>query len=123
MGGCYVAEIAGLPAEREPWTAVFLLSQDGWAGISNYHRVVYDESDEVALPDAQRSPAWKVRIAGTRLEIGAGYVRPLDDHFYIVRIRQSRARGRRLGCAAGSGQIRTSSAVPSSPRFFRDRGH
>jgi len=83
MRASYLAEIARLPAEREPRTAVFLLSQDGWAGISNY-----DESDEVALPDAQRSPAWKVRIAGTWLEIGAGYVRPLDDHFYIVRISQ-----------------------------------
>jgi len=88
MRASYLAEIARLPAEREPRTAVFLISQDGWAGISNYHLVVYDESDEVALPDAQRSPAWKARIAGTWLEIGTGYMRPLGDHFYIVRISQ-----------------------------------
>jgi hypothetical protein len=77
----YRAEIARLSTDKGPRTVVFLLSEDGGAGINNYHLVVYDESDEVALPDAQRSPGWNARIAGTQLEIGVGYTRPLGDHF------------------------------------------
>ncbi len=82
----YLAEIAALPAGQRPRLAVFVLSEDGWLGISNLHLVVYDESDEVALPAERQSPAWKARAAQTLLTLGIGYLRPLGDHFYIVRI-------------------------------------
>lgn len=86
MRASYLAEIARLPADKGQRTKVFLLSEDGWAGITNYHLVVYDESGEVLLPEPQRSAAWKARVARTPLEIGVGYARPLGDHFYIVRV-------------------------------------
>lgn len=82
----YLSEIAALPANERPRLAVFVLSEDGWLGISNLHLVVYDESDEVALPEERRSAAWKKRAARTPLQFGIGYLRPLGDHFYIVRI-------------------------------------
>lgn len=82
----YLARIAALPSGKEPRTVVFVLSEDGWAGISNYHLVVYDESDEIALPEQQRSASWKGKVADTPLGYGVGYLRPLGDHFYIVRI-------------------------------------
>jgi hypothetical protein len=55
-------------------------------GISNEHLAVYDESDEVAWPDRQRSEAWKTRVKGTYLEYGVGQWRAIGNHFYIVRI-------------------------------------
>lgn len=82
----YLAEITALPSGKGPRTVVFVLSEDGWAGTSNYHLVVYDESDEVALPEEQRSASWKEKVADTALSYGVGYLRPLGNHFYIVRI-------------------------------------
>jgi hypothetical protein len=82
----YLAEIAALPSDKGPRTVVFVLSEDGWAGINNNHLVVYDETDEVALPEQQRSASWKEKVADTALSYGVGYLRPLGDHFYIVRI-------------------------------------
>jgi hypothetical protein len=86
MRATYLAEIAAMPAATEPCLTVFLLSQDGWFNITNYHLVVYDESDEVALPEAQRSPTSQARIRDTPLESGAPYVAPQGEHFYIVRV-------------------------------------
>jgi hypothetical protein len=86
MRATYLAEIAAMPAATEPRLRVFLLSQDGWFSITNYHLVVYDESDEVALPEAQRSPAWQARVSDTPLESGVPYVAPQGEHFYIVRV-------------------------------------
>jgi hypothetical protein len=80
----YLARIAALPSGKGPRTVVFVLSEDGWLGISNDRLVVYDESDEVALPEEQRSAASKV--ADTSLCYGVGYLRLLGDHFCIVRI-------------------------------------
>ena len=82
----YRAEIAALPAAAGPRLAVFEMSSDGWATITNYHLVVYDESDEIALPDSRRSPAWQVRIRDTKLESGTPYVAAQGEHFYIVRV-------------------------------------
>ena len=81
----YLAEIAALPSDKEPRTIVFVLSEDGYFTITNYHLVVYDESEEVTLPAAQRSASWKAKVADTALEYGVGYLRPLGDHFYLVR--------------------------------------
>ena len=82
----YLAEIAALPVATEPRLAVFEMSQDGFVTLTNYHLVVYDESDEIALPDARRSPAWQARIRDTRLESGTPYVAAQGEHFYIVRV-------------------------------------
>ncbi len=82
----YLAEIAALPSATGPRLAVFQMSQDGWVTHTNYHLVVYDESDEVALPDARRSPAWQARIRDTKLESGTTYVAAQGEHFYIVRV-------------------------------------
>jgi hypothetical protein len=86
MRATYLAEIAAMPAAAEPRLAVFELSSDGWFAHTNYHLAVYDESDEVALPDAQRSPEWQARGRDTPLESGVGYVASMGGHFYIVRI-------------------------------------
>ena len=84
----YRAEIARLPTDEGPRTAVFVLSEDGWAGITNFHLVVYDESDEIGLPDDQHSSSWKARFARgwPQIAAGAGYVKSVGDHFYIVRV-------------------------------------
>jgi hypothetical protein len=84
MRATYLSEIARLPPDKRPRTVVFVLSEDGWLGISNYHLAVYDESDEVALPE--QSASWKARVADTALGYGVGYLRALGGHFYIVRI-------------------------------------
>ena len=83
----YLAEIAALPVTTESRLAVFPLSSDGWVTHTHYHLVVYDESDEVAMPDARRSPAWQARIRDTTLESGTTYhVAAQGDHLYIVRV-------------------------------------
>ena len=76
----YEAQIRQLPTERGPRLAVF-----GWGGFVVGHGVVYDESDEIALPAAEQSAAWKARIAETELTCGA-WGTPVGGHFYIVRI-------------------------------------
>lgn len=84
----YRAEIARLPTDEGPRTAVFVLSEDGWGGITDFHLVVYDESDEIGLPDDQHSSSWKARFARgwPQIAAGAGYVKSVGDHFYIVRV-------------------------------------
>jgi hypothetical protein len=84
--GRYLAEIAAMPADRGARTKVFVLSEDGWAGISNWHLLVYDESGEIARPQAEWSADWKAKIADTPLEYGVGFIAPIGDNFYIVAI-------------------------------------
>lgn len=84
--GRYLAEVAAMPADRGPRTKVFVLSEDGWAGISNWHLLVYDESGEVARPQAEWSADWQAKIADTPLASGVGYIAPIGDNFYIVAI-------------------------------------
>jgi hypothetical protein len=58
-----------------------------WGGFMlNPIEVVYDESDEVALQEDQRSEAWKERV-GIRSEYyGCSFgALPLAKHYYIVR--------------------------------------
>ena len=57
------------------------------ADITNFHLVVYDESDEgVTLSAEARSAAWKARIAETPLQYGVGKLTSFGDHFYLVLI-------------------------------------
>jgi hypothetical protein len=56
-----------------------------WGGLAGVtHAAVYDESDEVALPNP--SEAWKKRAADTLLDCGVVAGSPVGGHFYIVRI-------------------------------------
>jgi hypothetical protein len=54
-----------------------------WGGFMVGHAVVYDESDEIALPE--QSPAWKKRVADTDVGMCGAWGSPLGDHFYLVR--------------------------------------
>jgi hypothetical protein len=78
MRSSYLAEVSRLPS-GEPRFAVW-----HWGGFGVGHGVVYDESDEIALPG--QSATWKKRVAATEVGVcGAGGV-PLGDHFYLVRM-------------------------------------
>jgi hypothetical protein len=46
--------------------------------------VVYDESDEAALPTERQSDVWKRRSAPTELSCGTYDIRPVGGHFYIA---------------------------------------
>ena len=76
----YLAELATMPKTAEPKLVIF--DWGGWITMSN--GVVYDESDEVALPAGQRSPAWKARANDTELNCSAYAVRAIGDHFYLA---------------------------------------
>src|SRR5205823_6932000 len=54
-----------------------------WGGFGVGHGVVYDESDEIALPE--QSAAWKMRVASTEVGMFGAAMAPLGDHFYLVR--------------------------------------
>src|SRR5260370_31920260 len=84
MRATYLAEIAAMPAATEPRLRGFLLSQDGWFSISNYHLVLYDESREGTLPEAQRSPAWQARVSDPPLETALPHVPPHRHPFSIL---------------------------------------
>ena len=46
--------------------------------------IVYDESDEVALPPGRQSVAWQKRAQQSALACEGLHVVPLFDHFYIA---------------------------------------
>jgi len=46
--------------------------------------IVYDESDEVALPPGRQSAAWQKRAQQSELACEGFHVVPLVDHFYIA---------------------------------------
>ena len=75
----YLNEISKLPA-GEPRLLV-----RNWGGLLPMvsHGMVYDESDEVALPSSQQSQAWKKRARGTDAECVYSYT-PVGGHFYLV---------------------------------------
>ncbi len=79
MRASYMREIAGVPPNHEPKLIYF-----PWGGFVIGHGVVYDESDEIARPEHERSAGWRSRAAGT--ELGCGIEEePAGGHFYIVR--------------------------------------
>ena len=74
----YQARVAALPDQGAPKLAVFNRGGMIWSSQG----VVYDATDEVALPPERQSPAWKERAS--RSELACGYsVVPLRDHFYL----------------------------------------
>ena len=60
-----------------------------WGGLTFSSKgVVYDETDQVALPYGHQSDAWKSRMRYTDLTCGGegpvGEVVPLGSHYYVV---------------------------------------
>jgi hypothetical protein len=76
----YDQQVALLPADDKPRLAIF-----NWGGmIWSSRGLVYDESDEVALPPGQQSVAWKDNPHIGELSCGNWDARHLWSHFYIV---------------------------------------
>jgi len=74
----YDRAVASLPSTR-PRLAVFNWGGMAWASGG----LVYDESDEVALPAGRQSAAWKAKAANT--ELGCGYgIQSLWSHYYLA---------------------------------------
>jgi hypothetical protein len=75
----YQSVVAALPETGAPKLAVF-----DWGGVMiASHGVVYDESDEVALPPERQSRAWQARASRTTLSCEGYFVAPLGAHFYL----------------------------------------
>jgi hypothetical protein len=77
MRHSYLEDVSKLPSSGEPRFAMW-----HWGGFVIGHAVVYDESDEILLPE--QSSAWKERVANTEVSCGA-WGSPLGNHFYLVR--------------------------------------
>ncbi len=77
MRRSYLEDVSKLALSGEPRFAMW-----HWGGFVVGHAVVYNESDEIFLPE--QSPAWKKRVANTEVSCGAWGI-PLGDHFYLVR--------------------------------------
>lgn len=80
MKSDYDRSVAALPADQRPHVAVF-----DWGGMSFASRgVVYDESDEVALPAGRRSAEWLAQASHSELSCEGFGVQPLWDHYYLA---------------------------------------
>jgi hypothetical protein len=76
----YDHQVALLPIDGKPRLAVFI-----WGGmIWSFRGVVYDESDEIALPPGNQSAAWKANPDLGELSCGNWDARRLSSHFYLV---------------------------------------
>jgi hypothetical protein len=74
----YLEEVSKLPSLGEPRFAIWR-----WGGFGIGHAIVYDESDEIVLPE--QSLAWKKRVADTEVATCGVWGSSLGDHFYLVR--------------------------------------
>jgi hypothetical protein len=94
----YMSTIETLPRSDGLRFITFDWGSTGGAGVVNILRtLVYDESDEIALPPAQRTPLWKNRAGSLCAEphFCATYVssdgaqalpiRRISAHFYLVK--------------------------------------
>jgi hypothetical protein len=80
MRSSYVARIETMPARGQPRFVVF--NRGGMVWASN--GVVYDESDEVALPRDRQSQAARRRFDRSELGCGNYTVQSLGAHFYAA---------------------------------------
>jgi hypothetical protein len=78
MRRTYLEDVSNLPSSSEPRFAMWR-----WGGFGVGHAVVYDESDEIVLP--QKSSAWIKRVADTEVGLCGAWGTPLGNHFYLVR--------------------------------------
>lgn len=74
----YLEDVARLPLSGEPRFALW-----PWGGFGIGHAIVYDESDEIVLPE--RSSAWQRRVANTEVGSCGAWGSSLGGHFYLVR--------------------------------------
>ena len=74
----YLEDVAKLPSSGEPRFALWQ-----WGGFGIGRAVVYDESDEILLPE--QSSAWKKRVTNTEVGSCGVWGSPLGGHFYLVR--------------------------------------
>jgi hypothetical protein len=80
MRSQYLSQIRAMPDSAGPKLVVF-----DWGGMSwASNGVVYDESDEVALPLEQQSSGWHMRASRTELGCGGYSIRPMGGHFYLA---------------------------------------
>jgi hypothetical protein len=76
----YDHKIASLPPTNQPRLAVF-----NWGGMIWASRgLVYDESDEVALPPGHQSAGWLSNPARAELACDGYVVQRLWSHFYLA---------------------------------------
>ena len=76
----YDRAIAALPADQRPRLVVF-----DWGGMSFASRgLVYDETDQVALPRGRQSHDWLAKASHTELSCEGYGVRALWDHYYLA---------------------------------------
>jgi hypothetical protein len=83
MHRSYDGQIAELPKDGKRY------AEFNWGGMLFASRgVVYDETDEIALPSGHQSAAWKSRMKETDLTCGGdgpiGPVEPVGDHYYVT---------------------------------------
>ncbi|EGY01091.1 transmembrane protein [Nitrospirillum viridazoti Y2] len=76
----YLGRIKAMPNIGAPKLALFIWGD--WLATS--YGVVYDESDEVALPSERRSDAWTSRADQTLLTCGYSLDMDFGGHFYFV---------------------------------------
>jgi hypothetical protein len=79
----YDAQVAKLPKDGRRY------KEFNWGGMLFASRgVVYDETDEIALPANKRSAAWTARLRNTDLMCGTddigGIAIPLGNHYYLT---------------------------------------
>lgn len=76
----YDARVADLPAGTHPRIVEF-----DWDGIPSItFAVVFDDSDEIALPPEQQSIEWRVQAKGRLICDGYGVVQAFWGHYYLV---------------------------------------
>jgi hypothetical protein len=87
----YLEDVSKLPSSGELRFAVWdwgPLEPGGLTlltrGLELHNEVVYDESDEIALPLQERSSTWKKRMADPSVG-SCGVLESLGNHFYLVR--------------------------------------
>jgi hypothetical protein len=92
----YLDEIAKLAQADEPRLKLFNWGQTGGAGVNSLiDTLVYDESDEIAMPAKERSAAWRDRAGklcpGTPmcamlwpLAAKSAIVKKIEGHFYLL---------------------------------------
>jgi hypothetical protein len=76
----YVSVIKSLPDTGQPKLVVFNWGGMVWASYG----VIYDESDEAALPAGKQSPDWLTRASRTELACEGYSVTPMGGHFYLA---------------------------------------
>jgi len=81
----YSREISKMPADEGPRLGVFMWRDLNGFGLDlGYELLVFDESDEIALPAQDRSEGWKEKAAATDLHCRLTGVRHAFGHFYFV---------------------------------------